>query len=614
MYKLIRIAALSGRVKPGDPSGCRKLLAQELQTAVLHRPNLILLPADILLPPSAAALREQDYMLEQAEQELHRLAGETAGLDSVLFVGLPIRWGGGVVSAMAVLHRGKVLGRVLPPDAALPAELPAGLLPAETLFDIGGCKTRVLLCGGAEQAARYGSLLTGCDCVLLPSYQPAALGSFTWAEQAAGALSRQFGCAIVAANGSTGDSSHPALFRGYVLIAEAGEVIGSQSDFDRPAGLTYDIDLEIIRKSARPHPPLPAASLTFAPLEHDYALRTFSSTPYLPIHPEQERELLREWFELQAHSLAARLNNTGIQRMVLGISGGLDSTLALLVCHRAAQLLRLGDEQVLAVTMPGFGTSDRTHYNALKLPEKLGMTILDISITGAVLRHFEDIGHSPAARDITYENAQARERTQILLDLGNKYGAIVVGTGDLTEAALGWCTFGGDALAGYNVNVTVPKTAIRRIAALLAEDWGDLELREILTDILNTPISPELLPLDEQGEILQKTEEILGDYEVHDFYLYYFVKYGFSPKKLLFYAQNAFDDRFSTQQLQSWLATFLRRVTAGQFKRSVAPESAAITDFGLDSARFSLPSDMSCRVLLGQLDDGPAPEAENQPF
>ena len=608
MYDLIRIAALSGRVEPGSPTGCRRLLEEQLRTVTGHEPDVILLPSDLLLPPSAASLRQQGYLLELVMQELHTLALNTAELPSLLLVGLPVRTDIGTVSAMAALHRGKILGFVLPPaesrELSAAGELPPDLLPAETVFDIGGCRTRVLLCGGPERAGRYAELMQGCDCVLLPCYDPATLGSFARAEQAAASLSRQYGCAVAAAGGAGGDSSHPVLYRGWVLIAEAGEVISRQAEFDDSASLIYDLDLEVIRGERRYARPLPPAGFVLELPPHDYALRTFSSTPYLPIDPERERAVLREWFELQAHSLAARLQNTGIDRVVLGISGGLDSTLALLVCHRAARLLHIGAERIIAVTMPGFGTSDRTHYNALKLPEKLGMTTMDIPIGGAVLRHFEDIGHSAAARDITYENAQARERTQILLDLGNKYGAIVVGTGDLTEAALGWCTFGGDALAGYNVNVTVPKTAIRRMVALLAEEWGDPELREILTDILDTPISPELLPADERGEIAQKTEEILGDYEVHDFYLYYFIKYGFSPKKLLFYAQNAFDDRFSSQQLESWLTTFLRRFTAGQFKRSAAPESAAITDFGLGTADFSIPSDMSPRTLLNRLDMG----------
>lgn len=603
MLNLIRIAAVTGRVDPGSPAGCRKYLTEEIKKAGAHSPDVILLPSDILLPPSAQSLRRQGFMLDLCRQELSRLAEDLRELPSLLFVGLPVSLHGVTVSAMAALRQGELLGFVLPPSVP-EGPLPEGFLPASAVFEAGGARLRVLPGCDAGKALQYGSLAGGCDCLLLPCYEPARVGSADRAEQALSVLSRELGCAAVLCCGAGSDSSHPVCYRGFAVIAEAGETVSVQAEFGQSASLCYDIDLDIVRRSRDTLPAGPApAAYRFPAVPHDYALRSFSSTPYLPMEPEAERRTLREWFELQSHSLAARLSNTGIDRAVVGISGGLDSTLALLVCHRAAQLMRLSPDHILAVTMPGFGTSDRTHQNALDLPRKLGMSTMDISIVPAVGQHLADIGHPLDRHDVTYENAQARERTQILLDLGNQIGGIAVGTGDLTEEALGWCTFGGDALAGYNVNVTVPKTAIRRIVAMLAEESTDAELAAILRDILDTPISPELLPPDESGSITQKTEEILGDYEVHDFYLYYFVKYGFSPKKLLFYAENAFDDRYTEEQLRTWLATFLRRFVGGQFKRSVAPEAAAITDFGLSSMDFSVPSDMSARTLLRELEN-----------
>lgn len=603
MLNLIRIAAVTGRVDPGSPAGCRKYLTEEIKKAGAHSPDVILLPSDILLPPSAQSLRRQGFMLDLCRQELSRLAEDLRELPSLLFVGLPVSLHGVTVSAMAALRQGELLGFVLPPSVP-EGPLPEGFLPASAVFEAGGARLRVLPGCDAGKALQYGSLAGGCDCLLLPCYEPARVGSADRAEQALSVLSRELGCAAVLCCGAGSDSSHPVCYRGFAVIAEDGETVSVQAEFGQSASLCYDIDLDIVRRSRDTLPAGPApAAYRFPAVPHDYALRSFSSTPYLPMEPEAERRTLREWFELQSHSLAARLSNTGIDRAVVGISGGLDSTLALLVCHRAAQLMRLSPDHILAVTMPGFGTSDRTHQNALDLPRKLGMSTMDISIVPAVGQHLADIGHPLDRHDVTYENAQARERTQILLDLGNQIGGIAVGTGDLTEEALGWCTFGGDALAGYNVNVTVPKTAIRRIVAMLAEESTDAELAAILRDILDTPISPELLPPDESGSITQKTEEILGDYEVHDFYLYYFVKYGFSPKKLLFYAENAFDDRYTKEQLRTWLATFLRRFVGGQFKRSVAPEAAAITDFGLSSMDFSVPSDMSARTLLRELEN-----------
>lgn len=603
MLNLIRIAAVTGRVDPGSPAGCRKYLTEEIKKAGAHSPDVILLPSDILLPPSAQSLRRQGFMLDLCRQELSRLAEDLRELPSLLFVGLPVSLHGVTVSAMAALRQGELLGFVLPPSVP-EGPLPEGFLPASAVFEAGGARLRVLPGCDAGKALQYGSLAGDCDCLLLPCYEPARVGSSDRAEQALSVLSRELGCAAVLCCGAGSDSSHPVCYRGFAVIAEAGETVSVQAEFGQSASLCYDIDLDIVRRSRDTLPAGPApAAYRFPAVPHDYALRSFSSTPYLPMEPEAERRTLREWFELQSHSLAARLSNTGIDRAVVGISGGLDSTLALLVCHRAAQLMRLSPDHILAVTMPGFGTSDRTHQNALDLPRKLGMSTMDISIVPAVGQHLADIGHPLDRHDVTYENAQARERTQILLDLGNQIGGIAVGTGDLTEEALGWCTFGGDALAGYNVNVTVPKTAIRRIVAMLAKESTDAELAAILRDILDTPISPELLPPDESGSITQKTEEILGDYEVHDFYLYYFVKYGFSPKKLLFYAENAFDDRYTEEQLRTWLATFLRRFVGGQFKRSVAPEAAAITDFGLSSMDFSVPSDMSARTLLRELEN-----------
>lgn len=603
MLNLIRIAAVTGRVDPGSPAGCRKYLTEEIKKAGAHSPDVILLPSDILLPPSAQSLRRQGFMLDLCRQELSRLAEDLRELPSLLFVGLPVSLHGVTVSAMAALRQGELLGFVLPPSVP-EGPLPEGFLPASAVFEAGGARLRVLPGCDAGKALQYGSLAGDCDCLLLPCYEPARVGSADQAEQTLSVLSRELGCAAVLCCGAGSDSSHPVCYRGFAVIAEAGETVSVQAEFGQSASLCYDIDLDIVRRSRDTLPAaLAPAAYRFPAVPHDYALRSFSSTPYLPMEPEAERRTLREWFELQSHSLAARLSNTGIDRAVVGISGGLDSTLALLVCHRAAQLMRLSPDHILAVTMPGFGTSDRTHQNALDLPRKLGMSTMDISIVPAVGQHLADIGHPLDRHDVTYENAQARERTQILLDLGNQIGGIVVGTGDLTEEALGWCTFGGDALAGYNVNVTVPKTAIRRIVAMLAEESTDAELAAILQDILDTPISPELLPPDESGSITQKTEEILGDYEMHDFYLYYFVKYGFSPKKLLFYAENAFDDRYTEEQLRTWLATFLRRFVGGQFKRSVAPEAAAITDFGLSSMDFSVPSDMSARTLLRELEN-----------
>ena len=291
---------------------------------------------------------------------------------------------------------------------------------------------------------------------------------------------------------------------------------------------------------------------------------------------------------------------TGLHHLVLGVSGGLDSTLALLVCHEALKQLDLPSKNLMAITMPGFGTSDRTYYNALSLISALGAQNRDISIKASVLQHFEDIGHDPSLRDVTYENAQARERTQILMDVANSCRGIVVGTGDMSEDALGWCTFGGDHLANYNVNVCLTKTMIRRMVTFLCSRFDD-EVGSILRDIVDTPVSPELLPPDESGKIQQKTEDILGSYELHDFFLYYLLRCSFPPRKLYYYACVAFSGQFSASYILEKLKVFLNRFFAGQFKRSCTPDSADITEVCL--SRCPIPSDCSPQALLSDLAD-----------
>jgi NAD+ synthase (glutamine-hydrolysing) len=297
------------------------------------------------------------------------------------------------------------------------------------------------------------------------------------------------------------------------------------------------------------------------------------------------------------------MENTGITKLVLAVSGGLDSTVALLVCVEAMALLDLPRKNIIGVTLPGFGTSDTTYYNALNLLEKLEVTRRDISIKAAVQQHFEDIGHG-GEKDITYENAQARERTQVILDIANMIGGLMVGTGDLSEEALGFCTFGGDQLAGYNVNCCITKTVLRELTAHIADNNLIEGVADILRDILDTPVSPELLPPDEAGDIQQKTEEILGPYILHDFFLYHFIRYRFGPTKLYFYACMAFAGEMEPPFIKDKLRLFLKRFCAGQFKRACAPDAAAITQVNLLGANYRIPSDLDPSFLLAELEEG----------
>ena len=632
---LIKVAAGTPKIRVADCRYNAEQVFTLMREADKQGVKVLCLPELCLTGYTCGDLFLHDTLLKGAEDALQTVLEATRNLEVITAVGLPVRgeYDNKLYNCAAVIQKGEILGLV--PKVHIPNY---GEFYEGRWFASGAeVDTMVSLCGQqvsmsanetfacqevpnlilgveicedlwAPEPPSAGLARSGATIILNLSASNETVGKAAYRRQLVTGQSGRLVCGYIYADAGEGESTTDLVFAGHNMIAENGSLLAERRFANGLTISEIDVDrLAYERRRMTSYTPDPKKeywrsdfSLT---LEKTRLTRFVSPTPFVPQDAGDRAERCNEILYIAALGLKKRLEHTHAKTAVVGLSGGLDSTLALLVCHRAAQLMRLSPDHILAVTMPGFGTSDRTHQNALDLPRKLGMSTMDISIVPAVGQHLADIGHPLDRHDVTYENAQARERTQILLDLGNQIGGIAVGTGDLTEEALGWCTFGGDALAGYNVNVTVPKTAIRRIVAMLAEESTDAELTAILRDILDTPISPELLPPDESGSITQKTEEILGDYEVHDFYLYYFVKYGFSPKKLLFYAENAFDDRYTEEQLRTWLATFLRRFVGGQFKRSVAPEAAAITDFGLSSMDFSVPSDMSARTLLRELEN-----------
>ena len=632
----ISVAAGTPKIRVADCRYNAEQIFTLMREADKQGVKVLALPELCLTGYTCGDLFLQDTLLRGAEEGLQTILEATRNLEIVTALGLPVwdKWDNKLYNCAAIIQKGEILGLI--PKVYLPNY---GEFYEQRWFASGSgvehgielCGQHVSLCTNQTFACdTMPNLVIGveiCEDLWAPAPPSVELarkgatvilnlsasnelvGKADYRRSLVTGQSARLMCGYVYADAGEGESTTDVVFTGHNMIAENGTLLAerrfatgltvSEIDVDR---LIHDRRRTNTFTFGKEPPEIWRCGFTL-PVEETRLTRYVSPSPFVPEDAAGRAERCEEILRIASLGLKKRLEHTGAKTAVVGLSGGLDSTLALLVCHRAAQLMRLSPDHILAVTMPGFGTSDRTHQNALDLPRKLGMSTMDISIVPAVGQHLADIGHPLDRHDVTYENAQARERTQILLDLGNQIGGIAVGTGDLTEEALGWCTFGGDALAGYNVNVTVPKTAIRRIVAMLAEESTDAELTAILRDILDTPISPELLPPDESGSITQKTEEILGDYEVHDFYLYYFVKYGFSPKKLLFYAENAFDDRYTEEQLRTWLATFLRRFVGGQFKRSVAPEAAAITDFGLSSMDFSVPSDMSARTLLRELEN-----------
>ena len=334
--------------------------------------------------------------------------------------------------------------------------------------------------------------------------------------------------------------------------------------------------------------------------ENDLKYRKVNPHPFVPVDNEKRKENCKEIFSIQASGLAKRLEHVGARGCVIGISGGLDSTLALLVAVRAVKLLGKPLKSVIGVTMPGFGTTDRTYQNSIQLMNQLGVTCLEINIKNVCIQHMKDIRHNPEIKDTTYENTQARERTQILFDLANKHHSLLVGTGDLSELALGWCTYNGDHMSMYGVNASVPKTLVSYLIKHVA-DISEEKTKAILTDILNTPVSPELLPPDEHGSIVQKTEENIGPYELHDFFLYHFIRFGFSRYKLQRLAEKAFDGIYDTVTIEKWLDVFLKRFFLSQFKRSCVPDSPKVGSVSLSPrGDWRMPSDASFEDFLQQ--------------
>jgi len=600
MHNIIRLTCAINKVTCANPTDCLEECRALLSGGAIGNFDIAIFPMLSLCSPSCGNMFASPTLLDHCASSLGAMQAATTNLEGYVIVGFVMDDCGKPVSAMAVLHRGKLVGLIPTMDnpAMLACERYSNyLLPANTVFSCGGLRFCILSCDLSDLTLRAVEISkTGCDLILVPAYSPAFAGQEGEVTNLLACLSRSLGIAIAVINGGVGDTSSPYVYRGFSSIFECGaELAYMQTGFES-ASCTVDIDADIIRACKKTD----ACSAPFhsIPASRGKAslLRPLERNPFLPVYGREA--YLTDVFELQARSLASRMENISVDKLVLGISGGLDSTAALLACVRAVDILGLPRGNILGVTMPGLGTSNQTYHNALQLMERLGVSVKDISIRQAVTQHFEDIGHG-GQMDVVYENAQARERTQVLFDLANAVSGIVVGSGDLSEAALGFCTFGGDHLAGYNVNICLSKTVLRELVWHVARTRLVEEVESIVSSILDTPVSPELLP-PEDGQIAQRTEDILGPYELHDFFIYYFVRYNMRPYKILYYACQAFDDIDPTL-IRETLILFIKRFCQSQFKRSCAPDSASITQVNLNSVNFTMPSDLNPKFLLRDL-------------
>lgn len=637
----LRVASAAPELRVADVAFNASRLEACMRTAAQQGAGLVLFPELALTGYTCGDLFSQALLHERAREALTGLAAATKRHGIHAVVGLPVAHHGRLYNCAAVLGEGRVLGLVpkvyLPTTAEYyeerwftsaagmgPAELELGghrvPLARELLFEDSarGCTFGVEICEDlwAVKPPSGDLCLAGANLILNPSASNELLGKCDYRRDLVRQQSARCMTAYAYAGAGPGESSTDVVFSGHCMIAENGTMLAESERFRFDSQIVCaDVDLGRLLHERLCNSSFSAASATVdfhrVPVRLGGklpartpagSLRPNPALPFVPSDPAVRAATCREIFSIQSTGLAKRLKHTGAKNIVLGISGGLDSTLALLVAVRAFDLLGLDRKGILAPTLPGFGTTKRTRSNAEKLVGLLGATLRVIPIGPAVSQHFADIGHDPAVHDVTYENAQARERTQILMDLANKVGGFVVGTGDLSEAALGWCTFNGDHMSMYHVNSGVPKTLVRYMVEWCADAEFTGKTSAVLRDIAATPISPELLPVAKDGGLQQQTEDVVGPYELHDYFLYHIVRHGSRPAKVLHLAGLAFAGRYDRRTILRWLEVFVRRFFSQQFKRSAMPDGPKVGSVALSPrGDWRMPSDASAAEWLAEI-------------
>ncbi len=629
----IRCACTSPVIRPGDCQGNRESIGQALRQTAQAGASVVVFPELCLTGYTCGDLFRGETLLKGAERALEQLIRDTAELPVLAAVGVPVAAGGQLYNCAAVFCRGELLGLAaktyLPnynefyearhfspaPDTELEVTFCGKTVPLgnDLLFcctTIPDCAVGVEICEDLWTMVPPGTNLAAAGATLLLNLSASdeVVGKAEYRRQLVAMQSARLLCGYVYADAGRGESTTDLVFSGHDLIAENGTVLGEIPAFSTAPFLTADVDLQRMQLERRRTNTWKsggkARKIYFAlpeeAEEKKQLQRQISPLPFVPQEKENLAGRCRQILTIQAQGLGTRLKHTGCKNVVIGVSGGLDSTLALLVAARAFAEEGLSPEGILAVSMPGFGTTSRTKSNAQRLSELLGACFREIPIGAAVEQHFRDIGHDPQVQDVTYENAQARERTQILMDLANQTGSMVVGTGDLSELALGWATYNGDHMSMYGVNSSIPKTLVRHLVRYVAQETGG-ELGNVLEDILDTPVSPELLP-PVNGEISQKTEDIVGPYELHDFFLYYLLRFGFGPGKIFRLAEKAFAGQYDSQVIGKWLETFFRRFFAQQFKRSCLPDGPKVGSVTLSPrGDWRMPSDASAALWMEEI-------------
>lgn len=637
-HGFIKVAAASPKVKVADTDYNREQICRCLEEAEGNGAKIIVFPELCITGYTCGDLFLQETLLNGAKQALEQIVEFSDGLDALVFVGMPLEIGNQLYNVAAVINCGELLAFI--PKTHIPGygefyetrhfakgnaravpvtfdgmEIPFG---TNILFETDALEGMVVAAEICEDVwvanpPSTSHALAGANVIVNLSASNENVGKDEYRQMLVRSASARLISAYIFTSGGAGESTQDVVFGAHNIIAENGTMLAEENPFKEHI-LYADIDIHRLKTERRRMNTFGNLSdaagelagyltIPFAIVKEETKLtRSFLQTPFVPVEKEKKEKRCEQILSIQSFGLVKRYEHTGSKCAVVGISGGLDSTLALLVTVRAFDLLGMDRKNIYAVTMPCFGTTDRTYENACRLAKVLGVTLREVDIKEAVTIHFRDIGQDMEKHDITYENGQARERTQVLMDIANQVGGLVIGTGDMSELALGWATYNGDHMSMYGVNAGVPKTLVRHLVGYYGETCGEPELKEILQDVLDTPVSPELLP-PKEGQISQKTEDLVGPYELHDFFLYYMLRCGYSPSKVYRIALTAFESLYTEETILEWLKTFYHRFFAQQFKRSCLPDGPKVGSVAVSPrGDLRMPSDASYAIWKKELD------------
>lgn len=636
----IKVCTITPKLSVGDCNYNLKQIYNCIKESETAGASIAVFPELCLTGYTCGDLFYQSNLLAETEKNIKQLLDATATSEQLILVGAPIAHEGHLFNTACVLFKGKLLGIV--PKSFLPNynefnekrwfSAAHEILHSEMVYAgqtvtisshlLFKAKRIPYFCLGIDICEDLWSPLSPSTCHTI--YGATIIANLSASNETVGKMNQRKAlvaqhssktmCGYLYTSSGIYESTSDLVFSGHQLIYEGGSLLAESELFSRENLITYaTLDLEhLYNQRLRFNyatSPLPFKEINYQMIEFDLALKVkepdknINPHPFIPKEEKTRTQRCKSIFAIQAHGLARRMEHTHAEHLVIGVSGGLDSTLALLVCVRAIKLLNMPSYSIIGVTMPGFGTSDRTYHNAISLMKLLGITQKEISIVPSTLQHLKDIEHDASIHDTTYENAQARERTQILMDLSNQYNGLVVGTGDLSELALGWATYNGDHMSMYGVNASVPKTLMRYLIEYVAYYESEPLVQEILFDVLATPVSPELLPTSDRGDITQKTEDLVGPYELHDFFIYYMLRFGYAPSKIYHLAQMAFNNQYSNETLLKWLKVFYKRFFAQQFKRSCLPDGPKVGSIGLSPrGDWRMPSDASSALWLAEIE------------